>query len=175
MVMINMQFQELISLITNLNNIIKQLELSLPFCSIHKLDPVIISIESLKKLSLDENIWNINELIKTHCYLENKMLHIILTLPIFTQNTYPIYQFTPLPTYSNQNLIILNEQQNLYFYNNIHYLISNCVKVNKIYMCNTQYFKISNCQENIINKQKIDECDYHQLQIDNTFEQIQNT
>lgn len=170
------KIQKLIFIIQNLDDLTKQIEISLTFCNLRKLHTSIIDPNNIKRITQNKDIWQLNEIIETYCQNDNEQIHFLINIPIFSSQSYDLYQFTPLPFIRNNNILQINEKQTMYFVNNNdNFKVNKCIVINKIYYCKTEFIGLNKCLVSNLKTQKNDDCKYHILDLENTWEKIQNT
>lgn len=163
------QINKILIYIQRLKSIVDNVIKSLEFCSLNQLDITIIDPSSLQNITQNPNILQTLETVYVTCTLQNDKIHILLAVPNYTKNLYSIQQFTPVPYYDLSYKQLAEENNMITSYNNIYISIRKFIN-NKY--CITNYNPISNCINNILNKQIYDDCLSQEIVIKNYISQI---
>ena len=167
-----------------LDQTVAEIETAYTFCKMGQLHPSIIPTAELQKeidlvlnktktstLSMIENILEYETLIDTHCTLADNRIIFLLNLPLYSYKEYTLYTIKPIPVRKGNEFITIVPKNEYYLYdkqNDFFTLRKMCSKINDKYFCNWDNIckGEARCEENIITKNQIADCEYSKFRVD---------
>lgn len=142
------------------------------------------TLTEIQKLPFEvkrENIIYYSKLITVDSYVLNNKLVFILNVPIYHAEPFTLYQLYPIPIWHESNtfrLIVPDARYLLLSVNHLAREVDDCIRSKSTYFCKSTFIENlgQNCEANIIQGRKMNNCTQHHIEISKTqIQQIEGT